>query len=109
MQVIVREIQSEGSRIRASITKRDEQSWLADGQVPFDTFLRYFDLEDKVDIDMIKDTSFQTLGGYLTNELGSVPEEGDYNYLEELKLEIVDMDQVLVDKLLITKQSEIEV
>ncbi|WP_066189535.1 MULTISPECIES: hemolysin family protein [Gracilibacillus] len=106
IQVIVGEIQSDGHRAKATITQRDENSWLADGQVPFDTFLRYFDLEDEVDIEILKDTSFQTLGGFLTSEIGSIPKEGDYIYLEGWKLEIVDMDQVLIDKLMITRVSE---
>ncbi|WP_077303082.1 hemolysin family protein [Virgibacillus pantothenticus] len=108
MQVIVGEIQTEGSRERATIMQRDSQSWLADGQVPFDTFLRYFDLEDEIDEDIVKDTSFQTLGGFITNEIGNTPKEGNTIYLADLKLEVVDMDRVLVDKLLITRVQETE-
>lgn len=109
MQVIVGEIQTEGSRERATIMQRDNDSWLADGQVPFDTFLRYFDLEDDIDDDVMKDTSFQTLGGFITSEIGNTPIEGDSVFIANLKLEVVDMDSVLVDKLLITRLEEIEV
>ncbi|WP_258871746.1 transporter associated domain-containing protein [Virgibacillus dokdonensis] len=109
MQVIVGEIQTEGSRERATIMQRDNDSWLADGQVPFDTFLRYFDLEDEIDDDVMKDTSFQTLGGFITSEIGNTPIEGDSVFIANLKLEVVDMDSVLVDKLLITRLEEIEV
>ncbi|AUJ25028.1 hemolysin family protein [Virgibacillus dokdonensis] len=109
MQVIVGDIQTEGSRERATIMQRDNDSWLADGQVPFDTFLRYFDLEDEIDDDVMKDTSFQTLGGFITSEIGNTPIEGDSVFIVNLKLEVVDMDSVLVDKLLITRLEEIEV
>lgn len=103
MQVIVGEISSGVGRERATIIKRDDQSWLADGQVSIDTFLRYFDLEDEVDEDIVRNTSFQTLGGFITNEIGNIPKEGNSVYVADLKLEVVDMDRVLVDKLLITR------
>ncbi|WP_077319221.1 hemolysin family protein [Virgibacillus proomii] len=103
MQVIVGEISSGVGRERATIIKRDDQSWLADGQVSIDAFLRYFDLEDEVDEEIVRNTSFQTLGGFITNEIGNIPKEGNSVYVADLKLEVVDMDRVLVDKLLITR------
>ncbi|WP_217585877.1 hemolysin family protein [Lentibacillus saliphilus] len=108
MRTIVGEIQSDDKRERATIMQRDDRSWLADGQVGFDLFIRYFDLEDLVDEAIIIDTSFQTLGGFMTNEIGNIPKEGNSIDIAGLKLEIVDMDHVLVDKVLVSRVEDIE-
>ncbi|KGX86629.1 hemolysin family protein [Pontibacillus litoralis] len=99
MQVIVGEIpDAVGKQAEAKIVQRDEASWFVDGQLSIDSFLRYFALED----DLMESTAFHTLGGFMTNELGDTPKEGDTINLERLQLEVVDMDHVLVDKLLVT-------
>ncbi|MBA4602381.1 HlyC/CorC family transporter [Thermoactinomyces sp. AMNI-1] len=85
------------------ITRRDDSTWLADGLVSVDTFIRYFDLEDE----MVMDSGdYHTLGGFLTSYLGDIPEVGDVIKIRDLKLEIVDMDHVRVDKIMITRQEK---
>ncbi len=85
------------------ITRRDDLTWLADGLVSVDTFIRYFDLEDDMDLDS---GDYHTLGGFFTNYLGDIPKVGDVIEVRDLKLEIVDMDHVRVDKIMITRQEK---
>ncbi|MYL54671.1 DUF21 domain-containing protein [Pontibacillus yanchengensis] len=103
MQVIVGDIPDAVSQQEeVKIAQYDETSWLVDGQLSIDTFLRYFALEDK----HMDDTAFHTLGGLITNELGHTPQKGDTLDLETFQLEVVDMDHVLVDKLLVTSKEK---
>ncbi|MFC0525869.1 hemolysin family protein [Pontibacillus salicampi] len=99
MEVIVGDITTPGgSQENGKIVQYDKDSWLVDGQLSVDIFIRYFALED----DRFDNTAFHTLGGLITNELGDTPKQGDTIELERLRLEVVDMDHVLVDKLLVT-------
>lgn len=83
------------------ITQRNEHSWLADGLVPIDTFIRFFDLEDAA---LLHDgTSFHTLGGFMMDQIGDIPKEKDIVQVGDLQLEVVDMDQIRVDKVLISR------
>ncbi len=88
--------------IDPQIIERDETTWLADGFVSFDAFIKYFDLED-VSIQLSNKSSFHTLGGFITNQIGDIPKVKDIVQVKDLKLEVVDMDQFRVDKILITK------
>ncbi|MFP9129361.1 hemolysin family protein [Niallia sp. BSM11] len=88
------------------IIERTETSWLADGLVSIDTFLEYFGLE-KTATD-IENKRYNTLGGLITNSLGNIPRVKDTIQIEDLVLEVVDMDQFRVDKVLISKQEKTE-
>jgi putative hemolysin len=83
------------------IIERNETSWLADGLVSFDAFIRYFDLED-IPIQSSSKT-FHTLGGFITNQIGDIPSVKDIVQVKDLQLEVVDMDQYRVDKVMISK------
>lgn len=83
------------------IIERDKTTWLADGYVSFDAFIRYFDLKD-VSIHLNNKT-FHTLGGFITNQIGDIPKVNDIVEVKDLKLEVVDMDQFRVDKILISR------
>ncbi len=85
--------------IDPSIIQRDETSWLADGLITVEAFKRYFDIDELEDLR----SEAHTLGGYITTYLGDIPLTGDSIMVENLKLEVVDMDHVRVDKVLITK------
>jgi putative hemolysin len=83
------------------IIERNETSWLADGLVSFDVFIRYFDLED-IPIQS-GNKIFHTLGGFITNQIGDIPSVKDIVQVKDLQLEVVDMDQYRVDKVMISK------
>ncbi|PMC36820.1 hypothetical protein CJ195_14595 [Bacillus sp. UMB0899] len=88
--------------IDPQIIKRDEETWLADGFVSFNAFVKYFDLED-ISIQLSNKSSFHTLGGFITNQIGDIPKVTDTVQVKDLKLEVIDMDQFRVDKIMISK------
>lgn len=83
------------------IIERDENSWLADGLVSIDTFIRYFDIEDLTILDGSK--NFHTLGGLIINKIGYIPKVKDTIQVDNLQIEVVDMDRARVDKVLISR------
>ncbi|OMP68742.1 hypothetical protein BTO28_01465 [Domibacillus epiphyticus] len=82
------------------IVERNENSWLADGLVSIDTFMRYFELEE---ITILHGSNFHTLGGFITNQIGEIPKVKDTIQVGDLLLEVVDMDQFRVDKVMISR------
>ena len=101
MENIVGELPEKDSEEEAQIIERDENSWLADGLVSIDTFIRYFDLEDHVILNRSK--NYHTLGGFIINKIGYIPKTKDKIQVGDLQLEVVDMDRARVDKVLISK------
>ncbi|MEM5818263.1 MAG: transporter associated domain-containing protein, partial [Desulfitobacterium hafniense] len=47
--------------------------------------------------------SYHTLGGYITDKIGDITKEKDSIIVGHLRLEVVDMDHVRVDKVMITR------
>lgn len=82
------------------IVKRDENSWLADGQYSFHEFTNYFKLENTDERD------FNTLGGLILDKLNHIPVEGEKIVWREFEMEVVDMDERRIDKILISKLPE---
>ncbi|MGZ5197222.1 MAG: hemolysin family protein [Kaistella sp.] len=81
------------------ISERNENSWLADGQVPIVEFLKYFDLDFEFD----NRDNYTTLVGFFLNEHHGVTQVGDKIKIKNLELEIIDKDGQRVDKILITR------
>ncbi|MGZ5284791.1 MAG: hemolysin family protein [Kaistella sp.] len=81
------------------ISERNENSWLADGQVPIVEFLKYFDLDFEFD----NRDNYTTLVGFFLNEHHGVTQVGDKIRIKDLELEIIDKDGQRVDKILITR------
>ncbi len=84
------------------ITERNENSWLADGQVPIVEFMKYFDL----DFEFENRDNYTTLVGFFLNEHHGVTQVGDKIKIENLELEIIDKDGQRVDKILITRTED---
>ncbi|MBU8881717.1 hemolysin family protein [Kaistella sp. DKR-2] len=81
------------------ISVRDENSWLADGQVPIVEFIKYF----KLNYEFENKDNYTTIVGFFLNENHRVAQVGDKVTVEDLELEIIDKDGQRVDKILITK------
>jgi putative hemolysin len=78
------------------IIKREDGSWLADGQFPFFEFLEFFDLP--------RDTpsgDYNTIAGLFMSELDHMPVVGEKIVWNGMKMEVVDMDGRRIDKMLI--------
>jgi putative hemolysin len=84
----------------ASIIKRDNDSWLVDGQCPYYEFVDYFELSEAEEPD-----GFTTVGGLILKYLNHYPVTGEKIKWRSFELEIIDMDNTRIDKILITKLS----
>jgi putative hemolysin len=80
------------------ITKRDDGSYLIDGQIPFYDFLTYF---DKADWMNEGEQEFDTLAGFILHQLERIPQTGESLEWKDFRFEIIDMDAQRIDKVLV--------
>lgn len=80
------------------LTKRDENSWLVDGQYAIIDFVKYFDLDT-----LLKTKGFTTVAGLMIHKSASIPDVGDKVIIENLQLEVVDKDGQRIDKIMVTR------
>ncbi|MCX6337329.1 MAG: hemolysin family protein, partial [Bacteroidetes bacterium] len=85
------------------IVMRENGSFLIDAQIPFYDFLSHF---DKTEWMMEGDQDFDTLAGFIINELELIPKTGDKLNWKIFEFEIVDMDNRRIDKVLVTVDTE---
>lgn len=81
------------------IDVRDETSWFADAQYPFYEMLRYFDIAEED-----SEGEYNTIAGLILNTLGKIPVVGDKIEWANFTIEVIDMDEMRIDKLLITRK-----
>lgn len=93
---------TEYNQAEYEITRRDEHSWLADAQISFYLFAEYFELE------VGSTDGYNTLGGLLLHQINHIPLTGEKIKWGEFLFEIIDMDGLRIDKVLITKNSLIQ-
>ena len=79
------------------ILPRKGGGWLIDGQCSFYDFLKHFDCED-----LYAESSYNTLGGLILQQLGHIPQAGETLQWNDFQLEIVDMDGARIDKVSVT-------
>ena len=87
------------------ITERADGSYLIDAQIPFYDFLKKFGKTEWLDDD---DHEFDTLAGFVLDQLKEIPKTGDTLYWRGFDFEIVDMDSHRIDKILATERSRKE-
>lgn len=80
------------------IIKRDDNSWLLDGQYSLIDFEKYFDLEISS-----KNKDFTTVAGLMLHLSSGVPNVGEFVVIKGLKLEVMDKDGQRIDKVMVTK------
>lgn len=88
----------EDSTGELQIIQRDNRSWLADGQLPYFELVDYFNITE-VD----EPEGFNTLAGLILQILNHIPVEGEKIEWKGYELEIVDMDERRIDKVLIRR------
>ena len=87
------------------IVKRNDGSYLVDAQIPFYNFLSYFNHTDFLDED---EQQFDTLAGFILDELERIPQTGDSFEWQGFHFEIVDMDNNRIDKIMVLQPQEPE-
>jgi putative hemolysin len=86
------------------IIKRDDGSFLTDGQIPFYDFLSRF---NKTDLLQQDEQQYDTLAGCILHELERIPQSGDKMDWNGFHFEIIDMDGHRIDKVLVTADQDI--
>lgn len=87
------------------IRKRDDGTYLVDGQIPFYNFLSHFEKTDWMNED---EHDFDTVAGFVLHELERIPRAGDKLEWKDFKIEVLDMDGHRIDKLLVTLSDELK-
>lgn len=84
------------------IIQRGPNEWLMEGLLTIEEFKDFFDLED--DLPGEEDDLYKTLAGFVTYGVGRIPKETDTYVWNEFTFEVMDMDNLRVDKILVTRQ-----
>jgi putative hemolysin len=78
--------------------QREDGSWLLDGIIPIDEMKKRLDMEEALP----GEGNYETLGGFIMTELGRIPALGDHFEWTRFRFEVIDMDDLRVDKVLVS-------
>lgn len=101
LESIIGELPSQGEVTEPEIIQREDGSYLLDGLLPIDEFKELFDLDHLPEEEKV---GFQTVGGFVMNQVGSIPTSGQSFTFQDLHVEVLDMDSHRVDKVLVTRK-----
>jgi putative hemolysin len=87
------------------IRKREDGSFLIDGQIPFYDFLSHF---EKAEWMNDGGHEFDTLAGFILQHLEHIPRTGEKMEWKGFRFEVIDMDGQRIDKVLVSLSQEIQ-
>jgi putative hemolysin len=96
LRAIAGELPEMGSRDAAKAVRREDGSWLFDGQVNIHEVERLLARDD-----LAHEEDYRTIGGLVLWHLGRLPVTGESLTWRELRFEVVDMDGPRIDKVLV--------
>ena len=97
LKAIAGELPELGSRERPEALSRADGSWLVDGHLPIEELQRRLNRRDMIGRD------YHTVAGFVLARLGRIPKAGDTLTWRDLRVEIVDMDGVRIDKIVLSR------
>lgn len=97
LKAIAGELPDVGSNEHAEAVKRDDGSWLIDGQLSILEVERLLGRSD-----LSHDEDYHTLAGFVLWRLGRLPVCGESLTWRDLRIEVIDMDGPRIDKLLVS-------
>jgi putative hemolysin len=95
LKAIAGEMPEMGSRDTASSVQREDGSWLMDGHVSVQDAERVLQRRDLARDD------YNTMAGFMLWHLGRLPVAGEKLAWRDLTLEVVDMDGLMIDKIIV--------
>lgn len=98
MENILGEIPEEEEIVEPDIYFRDDQSVLVNGDAPIETLA---DVISEMEIDF-EEIDYSTVAGFVLDHIEKRPEIGDFFEFMDYKIEIMDMDNHRIDKVLLT-------
>jgi putative hemolysin len=87
------------------INKREDGTYIVDGQIPFYDFLTRF---EKTEWMNEGEHGFDTLAGFILHQLERIPKTGNKLNWKGFKIEVIDMDGHRIDKVLVTLSEELK-
>ena len=103
LAAIVGEISNLQSPKERNILRRDDGSWLVDGDVSIERMKSVLEIDNNL---LNEDrNNFNTLGGFIMHELGHIPIATDYVEKNDWRFEVMNMDHNRVDKVLVSRLS----
>lgn len=100
LKAIAGEMPEMGSRDSASVQQRDDGSWLIDGHLSIHEVERALGRKD-----LARGDNYNTMAGFVLWHLGRLPVPGEKLAWRDLSIEVVDMDGLVIDKLLVNARS----
>jgi putative hemolysin len=89
-----------GSRDAAGAIQRDDGSWLIDGHLTIIEAERVLSRKD-----LSRGDNYHTMAGFVLWHLGRMPMAGEKLAFRDLSIEVIDMDGLVIDKLLVQPRS----
>ena len=83
------------------IIERGPNQWLMEGLLTIEEFKDFFKIEDELPDE--EEDLYKTLAGLVTYGVGRIPKETDVYTWNEFTFEVMDMDNLRVDKILVTR------
>ncbi len=99
LEELVGEIWDEHDEVVEDFKKLDEHTYRVDGSVSFDDFADFFDIEDEENDNV-------SVGGWVSEQLGKMPENGDKVTFENLDITITETESHRITQILVI-QNEI--
>jgi len=96
LKAIAGDMPEMGSRDAAGAVQREDGSWLIDGHLPVHEAERALGRKD-----IARGDSYHTMAGFVLWHLGRLPVAGEKLAWRDLSIEVVDMDGLVIDKLLL--------
>jgi putative hemolysin len=94
LEMIAGDFDESHDEAEAYIRQREDGSWLVDGQTDLE------ELSDELGEDFGEAEGFHTVAGLVLHQLSRVPAEGEILQLGRFEVEVIDMDDRRIDKLL---------
>jgi putative hemolysin len=86
------------TNIRGGV-RREDGSWLFDGIFPVHELREVLHIES---LPGEEEGRYETIGGFVMDQLGNIPDAADSFTFETFRFEVVDMDGIRIDKVMIT-------
>jgi len=90
-----------GTRERVEAVRREDGSWLVDGQLAIHEVERLLERNDLAHAD-----DYFTIGGFVLWHLGRLPVAGETLTWRDLRFEVADMDGPRIDKVILSRRPE---
>jgi putative hemolysin len=98
LEALVGEMPDAGTSDEPDVVRREDGSWLVDGMLPSDELKVLLQLRSLLG----EETGvYQTVSGFVMQQLGRIPATGDHFTWGGFRFEVVDMDGHRVDKILV--------